>query len=104
MTARKNGPAPQVIRHGTGATPVGEVLLALTGRGLCALRLLTDTPLAAELDELRRLFPRAELVPDPQAGAPGLWQGHPPPAGRPAAPAPRPGLRAHAAPQPQWET
>src|SRR2546421_4459360 len=92
MAMRKNGTTPGVIRHGTGATPVGEVLLAVSGRGLCALRLLTDKAVAEDVDELRRLFPRAELVEDPQAGAPGLWQGQAGPGRGKDAPAPRGGL------------
>jgi len=70
MRTRKNGTVPQVIHFRVGPTAVGRVLTAFTARGLCALRLLEGTTVAAELDDLRRKFPRAEFVEDrPAAGA-----------------------------------
>jgi len=67
MKTHPKGTAPQVIRFGTGATPAGQALVALTPRGLCALRLLEGTTTAAEVEDLRRKFPRAEFREDRQA-------------------------------------
>ncbi|HEX2179154.1 MAG TPA: methylated-DNA--[protein]-cysteine S-methyltransferase, partial [Actinomycetota bacterium] len=49
------------IRFGVGSCTLGEVLVAATERGVCAVLLGDD---AGELaDELRRRFPRADLTP-----------------------------------------
>lgn len=57
------------VRIGYGAfdTPLGPVLMAATGRGLCALRLCTLKPWEAHLEELRGEFPEAALAEDAAA-------------------------------------
>ncbi len=56
----KAKPFPETIRHATGTSSLGTVLVAATDKGVCAL-LLGDDPqqLAAEL---QRRFPVASLV------------------------------------------
>jgi AraC family transcriptional regulator of adaptative response/methylated-DNA-[protein]-cysteine methyltransferase len=60
-----NGTLQQVIRYGSGPTAVGPVFVARTERGVCMLRLVAGRE--RPLDELRRHFPRAELVQDQEA-------------------------------------
>lgn len=72
MKTQQNG--MQVIRYGSGMTPVGEVLVALTPRGLCALRLLQGTTLAAEVKDLRGKYPHGKFEEDPRAVAAMLQQ------------------------------
>jgi len=69
MKTHQNGTIPQVIRYGSGPTLAGRVLVALTARGLCALRLLEGTTIAAEVDDLRRKFPGAEFQEDHRGAA-----------------------------------
>lgn len=57
----RQGGAGETIRHGAGRCSLGHVLVAGTGRGVCAI-LLGDDP-AALLADLRARFPRANLVP-----------------------------------------
>ena len=57
------------IRYGIGSTPVGPVLVASTEKGLCSLKL---APRNIALAELRRWFPRAELIRDDRSAAPLL--------------------------------
>jgi AraC family transcriptional regulator, regulatory protein of adaptative response / methylated-DNA-[protein]-cysteine methyltransferase len=52
-----------VIRHGIASTPFGSALLAETPRGLTRL-VFVENAGAAELDDLRRQFPRATFVHD----------------------------------------
>jgi AraC family transcriptional regulator, regulatory protein of adaptative response / methylated-DNA-[protein]-cysteine methyltransferase len=67
MRTQRNGTAREVIRYGAGVTEVGRVLVAVTPRGLCALRLLEGTTLAAEVDDLRGKYPHAEFQEDARA-------------------------------------
>jgi O-6-methylguanine DNA methyltransferase len=69
MRMQRNGTTSQTIRYGSGMTPVGEVLVALTPRGVCALRLLEGTTLAAEVKDLRGKYPHAEFEDDQRAVA-----------------------------------
>jgi AraC family transcriptional regulator of adaptative response/methylated-DNA-[protein]-cysteine methyltransferase len=57
------------IRHGIHATPFGDCLLALTDKGLCALRFITEKPPAAEMEELRAEWPDATFIGDPKLAA-----------------------------------
>ena len=59
-TAYRAGGAGETIRHATGASSLGPVLVAATERGICAI-LIGDDPAALEAD-LRARFPRATLV------------------------------------------
>lgn len=66
--AYRRGGAGQTIRYACTETPLGWMLLAATGRGLCSVRFGdTEAGLAAGL---RAEFPAADLVPDPEALAP----------------------------------
>jgi AraC family transcriptional regulator of adaptative response/methylated-DNA-[protein]-cysteine methyltransferase len=67
MKIQRNGTAREIIRYGAGSTAVGRALVAVTPRGLCALRLLDGTTLAAEVDDLRGKFPHAEFQEDAKA-------------------------------------
>ncbi len=67
MKTHQNGKAREVIRYGAGATEVGRVLVAMTPRGLCALRLIEGTTMAAEVDDLRGKYPHAEFQEDSRA-------------------------------------
>ena len=57
-----------MIRHGVASTPFGSAFVAQTPRGLCRLAFVdgsgADRNSAAELAELRELFPRANFVRD----------------------------------------
>lgn len=62
--AYQRGGASQVIRYMIFPSPIGQVLLAATEKGICALRLGdANEELAAVL---RAEFPRATLVDDPE--------------------------------------
>ncbi len=65
--AYRAGGAGEVIRHGVGQSKLGAVLVAATGRGVCAILLGDD---AAELlKDLHARFPRARHEPaDPAFG------------------------------------
>lgn len=52
------------IRYGFHPTPFGECLLAMTERGICALRFLTNPSKSAALQELRNEWPAAQFVKD----------------------------------------
>jgi AraC family transcriptional regulator of adaptative response/methylated-DNA-[protein]-cysteine methyltransferase len=56
-----------MIGYGIGTTAVGQVMVAFTPRGLCALRLLEGTSIHAELDDLRRKFSFAKFEEDQPA-------------------------------------
>ena len=56
----REGGAGIAIRYTTVASPLGRVLVAATGRGLCAVTLGDDDD--ALLDALREEFPQAELT------------------------------------------
>ncbi|MFQ5945467.1 MAG: bifunctional transcriptional activator/DNA repair enzyme AdaA [Anaerolineae bacterium] len=55
------------IRHGVHPTPFGSALMAGTDRGICAISFLQSGPADAELEDLRRTWPGADLVEDPEA-------------------------------------
>ncbi len=55
----RDGGKGETIRHAVGQSSLGSVLVAATGRGVCAI-LLGDTP-AALLADLHARFPRAAL-------------------------------------------
>lgn len=57
-----------VIRHGIRATPFGPALVGVTDRGVCHLAFVDDDP-AADVAELARRWPGAELVEDADAVA-----------------------------------
>lgn len=63
MTASRYraGGAGEVIRHACGTSSLGAVLVAGTGRGVCAI-MLGDDP-AVLIENLRARFPRATLEP-----------------------------------------
>lgn len=58
------------IRYGRHPTPFGECLVALTDRGICALRFVGDDGYAAVVRELRDEWPCAVLRAAPAATAP----------------------------------
>ncbi len=60
-SAYRAGGAGEVIRHATGQSALGAVLVAATSRGVCAI-LLGDQPPELEAD-LQARFPRARLEP-----------------------------------------
>ncbi len=59
-TAYRAGGAGETIRHATGTSSLGQVLVAATERGVCAI-FIGDDPAALEAD-LRSRFPRAALA------------------------------------------
>jgi AraC family transcriptional regulator of adaptative response/methylated-DNA-[protein]-cysteine methyltransferase len=59
-TAYRKGGQGEIVRHAVGSSSLGAVLVAATGRGVCAI-VLGDEP-ALLVAELERRFPRAELV------------------------------------------
>jgi AraC family transcriptional regulator, regulatory protein of adaptative response / methylated-DNA-[protein]-cysteine methyltransferase len=50
------------IQWGVHATPFGEALFAITGRGLCGLGFLGDEPRSAAVAELQARWPEAKLT------------------------------------------
>jgi AraC family transcriptional regulator of adaptative response/methylated-DNA-[protein]-cysteine methyltransferase len=67
--AYRRGGAGERIAYACAQTPLGTVLVAATGRGLCALR-FGEGDGAALVAELRAEFPRAVLVEAPHELAP----------------------------------
>ena len=63
----RTGGAGEAIRHACGACSLGQVLIAATARGLCAI-LLGDDPAALTADLAAR-FPRAALTPSADLAA-----------------------------------
>jgi AraC family transcriptional regulator, regulatory protein of adaptative response / methylated-DNA-[protein]-cysteine methyltransferase len=62
--------APRIrVGYATGTSPIGEVFVAATKRGLCALYVLTDDDLAPALDRLRDEWPDGDLIEDSEVGA-----------------------------------
>jgi len=59
---------PWTIRYGFGTTPVGPALAALSGQGICSLRLIDGNHRRA-VEELQERYPRAILTPDDAAAA-----------------------------------
>ena len=55
-----------MIRYGFHPTPFGECLLAITDRGICALRFLYPAKPTQLLEELKTEWPLAELLETPQ--------------------------------------
>lgn len=66
----KAGGAGVAIRYGFHDSPLGRVLLAATGRGLCFLGFVPVGGEARGLAELRQDWPGAALAEDPAATAP----------------------------------
>ena len=64
--------AALTIRYGIQETPFGETLLAVTPRGICALRFVAAGEGPQALAALRAEWPGATLVEDPAATAPLL--------------------------------
>lgn len=62
--ARRRGEG-LVVRTGTHPTPLGDVLVGVTDRGVCHLAFVDDAEEATR--DLRERWPAAELVPDPRA-------------------------------------
>ena len=58
------------ISYGFHPSPFGECLVAVTGRGICALRFVMDDGRAALVQELRRQWPKAGISRDDGASAP----------------------------------
>ncbi|WP_088346641.1 MULTISPECIES: bifunctional DNA-binding transcriptional regulator/O6-methylguanine-DNA methyltransferase Ada [Rhodomicrobium] len=54
------GGAGETIRFGVGECSLGSILVAATAKGLCAIQ-FGDDPQAL-IDDLQRIFPRADLV------------------------------------------
>jgi len=57
----RNGGADVEIRYGFHATPFGDCLLALTAKGVCALRFIDGSGRADALRELQAEWPQARL-------------------------------------------
>ena len=55
------------IRYGYHSTPFGDCLVAITQKGICALRFVTVEERVAALDRLSQEWPRAAFVEDPAA-------------------------------------
>lgn len=66
----RRGGSGLVIRHGVHATPLGNVLIALTPRGICRLEFVDAAGPGAALEALATDWPAASLAPDRTAGAP----------------------------------
>jgi len=66
----KRGGEGLEIRYGFHATPFGECLVAVTGRGVCALSFVAGDGRAAAKRELQQAWPGATLVEDAEASAP----------------------------------
>lgn len=63
----KSGGAGVLIRYGRHDTPFGESVLAVTERGICGLSFVHEGGAEAQIEELERRWPAAELVEDPRA-------------------------------------
>lgn len=57
------------IRHGTGTSPLGPILVGISGQGICGLFVLLDGSALHALGRLHRHYPGAELVEDQAAVA-----------------------------------
>lgn len=55
------------IDYGIAPGPFGDMLIAVTGRGLCLLAFLDEATRERELSRLRRLYPQAALRENPHA-------------------------------------
>jgi AraC family transcriptional regulator, regulatory protein of adaptative response / methylated-DNA-[protein]-cysteine methyltransferase len=62
------------ISFGFHPSPFGECLLAMTGRGICALAFVENGEREKALEELRRRWPNAQFNHDPQGTWPGVEQ------------------------------
>lgn len=58
------------ILWGAHATPFGEALVGITGRGICALEFLADRDAEEAAAELAASWPAAEVRPDPRSTGP----------------------------------
>ena len=72
--------ADLTITYGFHPTPFGRALLAMTERGICALRFVTDE--TAALDELQEEWPQAQLKADPARTRPTIQHLFAPPSGQ----------------------
>ncbi|GAB6039569.1 methylated-DNA--[protein]-cysteine S-methyltransferase [Endothiovibrio diazotrophicus] len=59
-----------VIEYAVHPTPFGEAFIAVTPRGICTLSFLDSREAAGSLEQLRREWPLATLVSNPDASAP----------------------------------
>jgi AraC family transcriptional regulator of adaptative response/methylated-DNA-[protein]-cysteine methyltransferase len=57
------------IRHGTGASPLGPILLGVSARGVCGVFVLLDQGIPQALERLLTLYPGAEILEDQAAVA-----------------------------------
>ena len=62
----KSGGAALDIRYGRHASPFGEMLLAITRRGICGLAFCEPGGVPREIERLRRKWPNATLTAAPQ--------------------------------------
>ena len=62
------------IRYGIHPSPFGECLLAMTGRGICALRFIGTRSREEEIQGLASEWPRAALLHDSSVTAPVVGQ------------------------------
>jgi AraC family transcriptional regulator of adaptative response/methylated-DNA-[protein]-cysteine methyltransferase len=67
MVTHRSKQSATTIRHGTGRTPIGDVFVALSERGVCALFLQDGKSTPQLLSDVRRSFPDAEFIEDRQA-------------------------------------
>jgi AraC family transcriptional regulator of adaptative response/methylated-DNA-[protein]-cysteine methyltransferase len=67
----KRGAAGLTIRWGTGVTPFGVLLLAMTEQGICA-SYFADTGIVAAVEQLRARWPGANFIRDSAAVAPWI--------------------------------
>ncbi len=58
------------IRHGFHSSPFGRCLVAVTGRGVCALLFVDGDGDDAAVDDIRRRWPAAQLIADAAATTP----------------------------------
>lgn len=77
---QKNG-QDLVIRHGYHPTPMGDVLIAQTGRGICWLGFVVEENRDVPMQRLRAYWPKAEFIKDEKLTAPtaerimDIWRG-----------------------------
>ena len=63
---RKEQGAGLTIRYGVHPGPFGEFLLAVTGKGICALSFLGERGAPGAVEALRKEWPGSRLVEDPE--------------------------------------
>jgi AraC family transcriptional regulator of adaptative response/methylated-DNA-[protein]-cysteine methyltransferase len=63
---KRNGEPPVVIRHGVYPSPFGDVWLAVTERGICAMIFIMEDDAENQIRQTLAQWPRAETVRDDQ--------------------------------------